>query len=128
MELQELKLSREQQAKLNNVIKEQHSFLYKWYDKFSAINKEIVENFSNSSLNADSTILDDSLDLEVERAWAERNFLLSVYEVLDEKQRAIFGEKIRERENYSRILQNRFENSQRLRQAEISNPFEEIRK
>ena len=36
-------------------------------------------------------------------------------------------EKIRERENYSRILQNKFEDSQRLRQDEIDgNPFLKI--
>lgn len=124
MELQELKLSKEQQLKLNNLVREHHSFLYKWYDDFNKINNEIVESFSNSSLNADSTIISDSIDLEAKRVLAERNFLLSVYEILNKEQRAIFGEKIRERENYSRILQNRFENSQRLRQAEISsNPF-----
>lgn len=129
MELQKIKLSREQQIQLNNAVRKHHSFLYKWYDDFNKVNNEIVDSFSNSSLSADSAILNRSIDLESQRVSAERNFLLNVYEILNKEQRAIFGEKIRERENYSRILQNRFENSQRLRQAENSgNPFEEIGK
>ena len=59
------------------------------------------------------------MDLESRKISAERNFLLRVYEILSKEQRAAFGAKIRERENYSRILQNKFEDSQRLRQDEI---------
>ena len=127
MELKEFKLSREQQIKLNNVMKQHHEFLRQWYADFKKINDEIVDSFANSSLSADSIIISNSVDLESRKISAERNFLLRVYEILSKEQRAAFGAKIRERENYSRILQNKFEDSQRLRQDEIDgNPFLKI--
>lgn len=120
MELKELNLSREQQIQLSNVIKYHHAFLRQWYIDFKKNNDDIMESFSNSSLSADSMIITNSINLENERIRAERSFLLSVYDILNKEQRAAFGAKIKERENYIRILQDKFEDSQKLHQSELN--------
>ena len=122
MELKELNLSREQQIQIRNIMRYHHSFLRQWYIDFKKNNDDddIMESFSNSSLSPDSAIISDSINLENERVRAERSFLISVYEILNKEQRATFGARIKERENYSRILQDKFEDSQKLHQSELS--------
>ena len=120
MELKELNLSREQQIQIRNIMRYHHSFLRQWYIDFKKNNDDIMESFSNSSLSPDSAIISDSINLENERVRAERSFLISVYEILNKEQRATFGARIKEREYYSRILQDKFEDSQKLHQSELS--------
>lgn len=120
MELKELNLSREQQIQIRNIMRYHHSFLRQWYIDFKKNNDDIMESFSNSSLSPDSAIISDSINLENERVRAERSFLISVYEILNKEQRATFGARIKERENYSRILQDKFEDSQKLHQSDLS--------
>ncbi len=120
MELKALNLSQEQQVKISNIIKHHHSFLRQWYIDFKKNNDDIIESFSNSSLSLDSAIINNSINLENERIKAERSFLINVYEILNKEQRAAFGLRIKERENYSRILQDKFEDSQKLHQSDLN--------
>lgn len=121
IELKELNLSKEQQDQLKKIIKEHHIFLKQWYVDSKKNNDEIMESFSNSSLGMDSVEIVESLKLANDRFKANQNFLILVYDILDKKQRAIFGKKIREREGTNKIPQDKFDDSQKFNKQEYEN-------
>lgn len=94
-ELKELNLSKVQQNTLKNIIKEHHIFLRQWYIDSKTNNDAIMMSFSNSSLDEDSQDLIDSLELANLRFKASQDFLIQVYNILDNQQRAKFGQKIK---------------------------------
>ncbi|RAX53875.1 hypothetical protein CCY99_05700 [Helicobacter sp. 16-1353] len=109
IELKELKLSREQQNQIKNIIRKHHIFLKQWYVDSKENNNQIMESFSKSLLDKDSNEITKGLNLANDRFRADQNFLISVYEILDKKQRELFVKKIRERESINRIPQDRLD-------------------
>ena len=96
-ELQTLKLSAEQESALKNVIKIHHKFLREWYSSERANKEKMLRNFANSSLKSNAPEFAQDKVLMNDRACAEHKFMMSVYEILDEKQRRIFSAQINEK-------------------------------
>lgn len=96
-ELQTLKLSTEQESALKNVIKTHHKFLREWYSSERANKEKMLQHFANSSLKSNAPEFAQDKVLMNDRACAEHKFMMSVYEILDEKQRQIFSAQINEK-------------------------------
>ncbi len=96
-ELQTLKLSKEQESALKNVIKTHHKFLREWYSSERANKEKMMQNFANSSLKSNAPEFAQDKVLMNDRACEEHKFMMSVYEILDEKQRRIFSAQINEK-------------------------------
>ncbi len=94
-ELQTLNLSKEQESALKNVIKNHHNFLRQWYLDARTNSEKIMQNFATSSLQKSAPEFAHDKQLNIERINAEHGFMMSVYEILDSKQREIFGTKLK---------------------------------
>ncbi len=96
-ELQMLKLSKEQENALKNIIKNHHKFLRQWYSDERANKEKMMRNFANSSLKSNAPEFAQDKSLMNDRICAEHKFMMSVYEILDAQQRHIFSTKINEK-------------------------------
>lgn len=96
-ELQTLKLSTEQENTLKTIIKTHHKFLREWYSSEKANKEKMMRNFANSSLKSNAPEFAQDKALMNDRACAEHKFIMSVYEILNEKQRRIFSTQINEK-------------------------------
>lgn len=104
VELKELNLTKEQEIKLKNIIREHHIFLRQWYLSSKKNDDKIMESFFNSSLNEDSPEIAEALNLANERFRVQQQFLILVYDILDVKQRALLGDKIKQRAMSNKFL------------------------
>lgn len=94
-EMQLLNLNKSQEIALKNAIKNHHKFLRQWYIDARKNNKKILEHFTDSTLknNAHEFAMDKNLaNAKID---AEHKFMMSVYGILDAKQRRIFSNKIK---------------------------------
>lgn len=97
-EIGALNLSQKQQSALTESIKTHHNFLRKWYADMRANNERMLGKFAESTLKSGAPEFVRGEQLSNERIRAEYEFMMSVYEILDEKQRKAFGAKLRGRQ------------------------------
>lgn len=97
-EIGALNLSQKQQSALTESIKTHHNFLRKWYADMRANNEQMLGKFAESTLKSGAAEFARGEQLSNERVRAEYEFIMSVYEILDGKQRKAFGAKLKGRQ------------------------------
>lgn len=95
-EINTLNLTQKQQHALTESIKNHHNFLRKWYGNMRENNERMLGKFAESTLKNAAEFARGE-QLANERIRAEYEFMMSVYEILDGKQRKAFGAKLKGR-------------------------------
>ncbi|MDE6886609.1 MAG: hypothetical protein K2P17_06195 [Helicobacteraceae bacterium] len=95
-ELSELDLSSNQEQLIKNTIKSHHLFLKDWHIKVKKNNEKIMKKFSDSTLKKDSEEFNQDKILLQKRTIAERNFIVAIYNILNDNQRKIMYNKLQE--------------------------------
>lgn len=93
-EIAGLNLNQTQQNALTDIIKSHHNFLRQWYIDMKTNNEQIMIKFADSTLKSDEVEFSRGESLSNDRITAEHKFIMSVYEILDSKQRKAFSVKI----------------------------------
>lgn len=104
-ELHELNLTKEQEKALRLTIREHHKFLRQWYIDVKNNSDEVIKNFANSTLERHSIELMQDERLSEQRVKMEHDFIINVYNILNEDQRKKFGENINQ-QNHDNISSN----------------------
>lgn len=94
-EIAGLNLNQTQRVAITEIIKNHHNFLRKWYIDMKANGEQMMQKFSNSTLTGDAVEFARGEKLSHDRIIAEYQFMMSVYEILDNQQRQSFSAKIK---------------------------------
>lgn len=101
-ELHELNLTIEQERALRATIKEHHRALRQWYIDVKKNSDEIIKSFADSTLEKQSIELMQDEHLSEQRVKMEQDFIINVYNILNEEQRKKFGASLNQ-QNHNNI-------------------------